>query len=193
MAGYSALSENSLISLVKENDEAAFREIYERYSGLLYVFAFKKLKNEDEAKDIVQEIFIVLWDKRADFNFHTSLTSYLFRAIRNRALNIFVHQKYRDDYASSFQHYLDHKSPEADTQLMEKELAAIIEREIDALPEKMREIFILSRNEQLSHREIAEKLGISELTVKTQVKKALRKLRMKLGLIIYLIWLLNQR
>ena len=93
MAGYGALSENSLISLVKENDEAAFKEIYERYSALLYVFAFKKLKNEDEAKDIVQEIFIALWDKRTDLNFHTSLSSYLFRAIRNRALNIFVHQK----------------------------------------------------------------------------------------------------
>lgn len=193
MAEYSALSEDSLISLIKENDEDAFREIYERYSGLLYVFAFKKLKNEDEAKDIVQEIFITLWDKRTDLNFHTSLSSYLFRAIRNRALNIFVHQKYRDDYASSFQHYLDQRGTEADTLLMEKELAAIIEREIDALPEKMREIFLLSRNEQLSHREIAEKLGISELTVKTQVKKALRKLRLKLGLIIYLIYLLSHR
>lgn len=193
MAVYSDLSEHSLIILMKENDEAAFKEIYERYSGLLYVFALKKVKNEDEAKDIVQEIFIVLWDKRVSLNFHSSLSSYLFRAIRNRALNIFAHQKYRDDYASSFQNYLDQHSPEADILLMEKELAAIIEREVDSLPEKMREVFRLSRNEQLSHREIAEKLGISELTVKTQVKKALRILRLKLGLIAYLVYLFSNR
>ncbi len=194
MGIYAGFSEQDLILLMKDkDDEYAFREIYERYSGLMYVFALKKVKNEDEAKDIVQEIFIVLWNKRADLNFHSSFSSYLFRAIRNRALNIFVHQKYHNDYASSFQTYLDQKSPEADIMLREKEMVAIIEREIDALPEKMQEVFRLSRNEHLSHKEIAEKLGISELTVKTQVKKALRILKLKLGLIVYLVYLLNNR
>ena len=194
MGVYAEFSEQDLILLMKDkDDENAFREIYDRYSGLMYTFAFKKVKNEDEAKDIVQEIFIVLWNKRADLNFHSSFSSYLFRTIRNRGLNIFIHQKYHDDYASSFQTYLDQKSPEADVMLREKEMAAIIAREIDALPEKMREVFRLSRNEHLSHREIAEKLGISELTVKTQVKKALKTLKVKLGLVIYLFFMLNNR
>lgn len=193
MVIYSACSDDELILLMKKHNEAAFREIYERYSGLLYVSALKKLKNEDEAKDVVQEVFIALWDKRADLNVYSSFSSYLFKAVHNRALNIFVHQKYKDDYASSFQHYLDYESPQADESLRKKELAALIEREIAALPEKMREVFRLSRNEQLSHKEIAEKLGISELTVKTQVKKALRTLRLKLGLVIYLAFLLGNK
>lgn len=190
MTLYSVCSDHELILLMKKHDESAFKEIYERYCGLLYVSALKKLRNEDEAKDVVQEVFIVLWDKRADLNFYSSLSSYLFKAIHNRTLNIFVHQKYKDDYASSLQHYLDQENPQADEQLREKELAALIEREVSALPEKMREVFRMSRNEQLSHKEIAEKLGISELTVKTQVKKALRALRLKLGLVIYLAFLL---
>lgn len=189
---YSALSDQDLIILLKKQDEYAFKEIYERYSGALYLLALKKTKNEAEAKDIVQEIFIVLWNKRAELHFHSSVSSYLFKSVHNRALNIFVHQKYHDDYIVSLQNYLDETAPQADSLIREKELTLVIDRAIQSLPEKMREIFQLSRYEQLSHKEIADKLGISELTVKTQVKRALRAMRLNLGLMVYLVCLLNQ-
>jgi len=160
MVIYSAYSDIDLILFVKKENKLAFKELYERYSGLLYVQALKKTKNEDEAKDIVQEIFISLWNKRAELNFHSS------------------------------QNYLNQAPAEADSLLREKELALIIDRAIQDLPERMREIFQLSRHEHLSHKEIADKLGISELTVKTQVKRALRAIRINLGPAIYLLCLL---
>ena len=190
MSIYSAYSDVDLIHLVKKEDELAFKELYERFSGLLYVQALKKTKNEDEAKDIVQDIFIALWNKRAELHFHSSVSSYLFKAVHNRALNLFVHQKYHDDYVTSLQNYINQGPVEADALLREKEMALIIDRAIQDLPEKMREIFQLSRYEHLSHKEIADKLGISELTVKTQVKRALRAIRTNLGPAIYLLCLL---
>lgn len=190
MAIYSAYSDLDLIVLLKKENELAFKELYERYSGLLYVQALKKTKNEDEAKDIVQETFITLWNKRTELNFHSSFSSYLFKTVHNRALNIFVHQKYHDDYIISLQNYLNQAPAEADFLFREKELAQVIDRAVCALPEKMREVFQLSRYEHLTHKEIADKLGISELTVKTQVKRALRAIRINLGPTIYLICLL---
>lgn len=187
---YSKLSDAELTDLLKAGNDLAYTEIYERYSGLLYLFAYKKLKNEDEAKDIVQDIFIALWNRRKELSFHTALRSYLFKAVNNSALNLFVHYKYRSDYISSFEQFLQqYHVPEADELLQEKELSNIIDTEISLLPEKMREIFQLSRKQQLSHKEIADKLGISELTVKTQVKRAIRILRLRLGLILYLVYL----
>jgi len=78
MSIYSTFSDQDLTILLRKQDDTAFKEIYERYSGLLYILALKKTKKEDEAKDIVQEIFIVLWNKRAELNFNSSLSSYLF-------------------------------------------------------------------------------------------------------------------
>lgn len=193
MSVLSAFSDNELLALLKDGDHAAFREIYERYSGVLYNFAYKKLQQEAEAKDVVQEIFIILWNRRSEFVLHSSLSGYLFKSVSNRALNVFTNQKYLVTYIASFDRYLlARQTPQADELLREKELQAIIEREIAALPEKMREIFRLSRYEQLSHKEIGERLGISELTAKTQVKRALRQLRMRLGLLAYLLFFLNQ-
>ncbi|MDR6785263.1 RNA polymerase sigma-70 factor (family 1) [Pedobacter africanus] len=191
MAAYSTYTDQELLALLKQGNDAAFTEIYDRFSGPLYVFAFRKLKNEDEAKDVVQEIFIVLWNRHAELDFHSSLSAYLFKAVHNRALNLFVHQRYHETYISSFEAYLNTYAKDADELLMEKELAAIIDQEIALLPEKMREIFLLSRKEQLSHKEVAERLGISELTVKTQIKRALKVLRLRLGLMIYLAYLLG--
>ncbi|MDO7743049.1 MAG: sigma-70 region 4 domain-containing protein, partial [Pedobacter sp.] len=84
-------------------------------------------------------------------------------------------------------HYIDHDFNYADHRIRERDLATIIEKEISCLPAKMREVFELSRKSHLSHKEIAILLDLSELTVRTQVKKALRILRLKLGLLIYLL------
>lgn len=189
---YKKYNDTELINLLRRGDERAFTEIYDRYSSLLYIFAYKKLCSEEDAKDVVQEIFISLWNRHAVFFLESSLSSYLYKAVNNRALNLFVHRKYQAEYINSFEEYLLTRQPVADHLLQEKELSAIIEREIAALPEKMREVFELSRKEYLSHKEIAVRLGISELTVRTQVKKALRILRPRLGLLVYLVYLLDK-
>jgi len=189
---FNTLTDSELLALLQQGDHAAFHEIYERYSGVLYNFAFKKLQDEEEAKDAVQDIFITMWNRHSELTVHSSLSGYLFKSVSNRALSIFTHKKYEAAYIASFDSYLlSRQTPQADEQIREKDLQLIIEREIDALPEKMREIFRLSRYEQLSHKEIGERLGVSELTSKTQVKRALRQLRMRLGLLTYLLFLLH--
>lgn len=191
MSKYSEHTDHELLGLLKRGDDKAFKQIYDRYSGPLFLFAIRKLKNEQDARDVVQEIFVVLWNKHRELDLYSSLSSYLYKSVHNRALNIFVHRKYQTSYIRSFEDYLEKYAQDADELLMQKELIDIIDHEIRLLPEKMREVFVLSRKEQMSHREIAERLGISEQTVKTQVKRALKILRLRLGLMIYLAYLLR--
>eukprot|EP01132_Coremiostelium_polycephalum_P019035 gene19035-22654_t len=151
------------------------------------------LRNQEEAKDMVQELFEMLWTKRENIFLTGSLSSYLYAALRNKILNLLAHEKVRRKYMDSLGQFMELEKYETDFYIRERELKRKIELEIAALPSKMAEIFILSRKEFLSHKEIASKLELSELTVKTQVKRAIKILRPKLGFIIGLISLLRFR
>jgi RNA polymerase sigma-70 factor (ECF subfamily) len=140
----------------------------------------------------VQDLFIRLWSNRESFLLKTSLPSYLFRAVRNRALDIFAHKKIKSDYVASFQEFIDLPQSTTDYLVREKDISALIDREIQSLPPKMREIFILSRKENYSHKEIAKKIGISEETVTKQIKRALKILRLRLKLILIIAFLLSE-
>lgn len=190
MAAYSAYTDQELTALLKEGDRSAFTEIYERYHSLLYIYAHKKLHNKEESQDVIQEVLIALWNKRLDFSFDLSLKSYLFTAVRNKAFDLFAHKKVESKYLESLQGYIDISTESTDFLVREKDLSGLIEREIQALPPKMREIFELSRREKLSHKEIAKALNISEHTVATQMKRALKVLRLRLGLVVWLAMLL---
>jgi len=191
MPSYRLYSDSELSYLLTQDDEQAFTEIYHRFYGLLFIHASKRLKDEEEAKDVVQQLFESLWLKRAQVRSDGNLSAYLYTAIRHRILDIFSHQEVENKYVDSLQSFIDQDQELTDYRVREKQMKALIESEIDSLPLKMREIFLLSRMENKSHKEIAEKLGISELTVKTQVKKALRILRSKLGLFAYIAFLLK--
>ncbi|MCW3464890.1 RNA polymerase sigma factor [Chitinophaga nivalis] len=191
MTDYTVLSDPELATLLAADSELAFAEIYRRYSRLLFGYACKKLQDPEEAKDIVQEIFVQLWNKRNTYSMQTSLAGYLYRSVRNRALDLFAHKKVADQYLTSLQHFLDQDNILTDHLVREKEITLLIEKEIAALPPKMREVFELSRKAHLSHREIADRLHISEQTVTKQVKKALKLLKVRLGVLLYLIWQLH--
>jgi RNA polymerase sigma-70 factor (family 1) len=178
-----SLTDLELIALLQAGDIAAFTEIHERYYGVLYIHAYKRLPDREEVKDILQELFSHVWNNKESLKGTNNLPAYLYASVRNRILNIFRHKKIRSDYVESFQSFLDqNNAPIADEILQEKELVALIEREIASLPPQMRLIFDLSRNAHLSHKEIAEKLNISPLTVKKQVNNSLKILRTKLGM-----------
>lgn len=189
MADYASFTDAQLLSLLHESDNDAFSEIYERYHSLLYIYAHKKLNHKQEAQDIVQEVLTTLWTKRETIHIETSLPTYLYTATRNKALDLFAHQKVEAKYIESLQAYLD-SGIQADSLARENSLKALIEREIDALPPRMREVFILSRRKQMTHKQIAEQLDISEQTVSTQIKKALKVLRLRLGIIAWIMLLL---
>ncbi len=182
MAGYQTLTDQELSTLLSQGDKKAYTEIYERYHSLLYIYANKKLHSKEESEDIVQEVLIALWNKRFEFNLERSLASYLFTAVRNKALDIFSHRKVESKYVTSLQNFIDDAGTSADFLIRENDLRILIEKEIEALPPRMREVFRLSRTNFLSHKEIALIMGISEQTVSTQIKKALRVLKIRLGL-----------
>jgi RNA polymerase sigma-70 factor (ECF subfamily) len=192
MGTYTNLPDDKLVALLQQGNEQALKEIFTRYNKLLYSYAYKKLEDQEEAKDIVQDLFIRLWSNRESFLLKTSLPSYLFRAVRNRALDIFAHKKIKSDYVASFQEFIDLPQSTTDYLVREKDISALIDREIQSLPPKMREIFILSRKENYSHKEIAKKIGISEETVTKQIKRALKILRLRLKLILIIAFLLSE-
>ena len=192
MGAYLTLSDSELLQLLKESDHAAYTEIYQRYFHLLFVHAYKKLRDENQAKDIVQDIFATLWFKR-DFNLPASnLAGYLFTAVRNKIFDLFAHQQVETKYIDSFKDYLsNHSNTPTDHLVRENQLKAYIEKEIQALPPKMKKIFEMSRRENLSHKEIAEKLNVSENNVSKQVNNALRVLKTKLGVITFIFFLIR--
>jgi len=184
---YSDYSDQALCSLLKEGDRQAYIEIYTRYNSLLYIYAFKKLRNKEEAKDVVQEVFIQLWNRHEQLSVDTSLAGYLYQSVRNRALNIFAHQQIEQKYIDSLNDFLGTQTAGTDYLIREKEIAALIEKEINALPPKMRQVFLLSRKEHKTYKEIASAMNISEDTVNTQMKRALKIMRDKLGPLFILV------
>ena len=182
MIDYKLLSDAQLILLLKDSDHSAYTEIYNRYYYLMIVHAYKKLRNEDQSKDIVQELFTALWIKRDITLTTNNLAGYLYTAIRNRILDFFSHQNVESRYILSVKDYSINHSATTDHLIREKEFNAYIEREIQALPPKMREIFKLSRKEHLSYQKIAEKTGTSENNISKQINNAVKILRKKLHL-----------
>lgn len=192
MADLTSKSDPELIALLSAGNEQAFAEIYQRYHHLLFLYTYKKLGDPEEAKDCIQEIFINLWNNRNTLTIKTSLASYLYIAARNKAFDLFAHKKVAARYLSSLQQMLQEPVISTDHLLREKEIQALINKEIAALPPRMREVFELSRREQLSHRDIAAKLHIAEDTVTSQIKKALKLLRVKLGLFTWVLLFLHR-
>lgn len=188
MGVYSTLSDGELIQLIKESDHSAYTEVYHRYFYLLFTHAYKKLRNEEQAKDIVQDVFAALWFKR-EYNLPTSnLAGYLYTVVRNKIFDLFAHQQVESKYINSLNDYMNaHTSIPADQRLREKELQNYIEKEIEALPKKMRQAFELSKKEKLSNREIADQLNTTESNVSQHVNNAVRILKTKLNTMLFFI------
>ena len=182
MSAYSTIHDEVLFSLMKADEGDAFKEIYERYFDSLFLHAYRKLNSKEEARDVVQETFAVLWDKRDRIYLTGSLSGYLFAAVRNRILNIIAHRQVESLYVSSLQKFLEEGTCQTDYLVRSNQLNSLIEKEMAELPAKMKEIFALSRHDHLSHSEIAGHLNLSEQTVKKQVTNALKILKTKLSI-----------
>lgn len=172
------LTDEDIYELLRTDNQIAFSVLFQKYNQLLFIYIYKKLKDEEECRDIVQEVFLNLWNNRKKIRLKSSLKSYLFQAVRNRALNVFVHKKVSQKFLDSFPK-LPKVEEGTDYAIREKDIIDTIDREIALMPPKMQEIFALSRKEYLSHREIAQMLGISEDTVTTQIKRALKRIKGK--------------
>ncbi|HEY0177806.1 MAG TPA: RNA polymerase sigma-70 factor [Pedobacter sp.] len=191
MPGLEDLLDEELMSLVQADDQKAFSEIYNRYKGILVVHAYKKLGDFEDAKDVVQESFSVFWNNRSAMKISSNLSGFLYTMVSNKVLNLIKHRGVAFKYASSFRKTIEEHPNPTEIRMREKDMAEIIQKEIDALPPKMRMVFLLSRKEHLSHKEIAAALDISEFTVKNHMKSALKILRQRLGLVVFLLLLMK--
>lgn len=191
MADYSTYTDQELTALLKAGDNLAFSEIYNRFKGPLYIHAFNLLREREEARDILQQVFEFLWYDRENLVIKSQLSGYLYTLIRNKIFKTIAHHKVESKYISSLADFASSGECVTDHLVRERQLLDIIEKEIAELPEKMREIFELSRKGGLSHKEIAAQLKLSEKTVRNQVNNALKILRVKLGLAVYLMLFIN--
>lgn len=186
MAEYDCMNDLELVNLIRSGNKDAFAEIYERYFGVLYLHAYRQLRDKDEAKDLLQELFSYLWSHRENLTPAANFSNYLYASVRNRVLNILAHKYVEDKFLLSLGHAGSKTEAVTDHLARERQLAMIIEKEIQLLPPKMRQVFELSRKANLSHKEIAARLELSEQSVRSHVKGALRLLRTRLGLWVYL-------
>jgi len=184
MIPYQKLSDDELTTLLKQGDDRAFTEIYDRYFWLLHAHAYKWLRNREDVRDIIHELFSNLWAKRQTLELEQKLAPYLYASVRNRIFNQLARDKYAVQYSDKLENFLEHGECITDHLVRERMLMEVIENGIAEMPRKMREVFEMSRKQQLSHKEIAEKLDISEATVRKHIHHALKRLRPKLEIVI---------
>lgn len=177
--------DSELMKSLKKNNDAAFNIIYDRYAPLLFIHATKMLQDHEKAKDIIQDIFTMLWSRRHELIIESNLKSYLYRTVRNRILDLFAKEKVRLEYQNNLQQ-INLTQPSSEYQYQHKELQAIIESELHKLPEQMQRVFLLSRFEHKTYKEISDDMNIAEGTVKKQIYLALKRLRKNLSYIFYI-------
>ncbi|TDS14976.1 RNA polymerase sigma factor [Sphingobacterium paludis] len=184
---YGILSDEVLMDLIRHDDQQAFAMLYQRYSGALYAHAYNFIHDREESKDVLQKVFAKIWDIRNQLPLHINISAYLYQTVKHVLINHIARSKVADRYVESLSSFANSYVADTDHSIREKQLQQIIAQEIAQLPPKMRTIFELSRTAYLTHRQIAEKLGISEKTVKNQISNALKLLRAKLPELLFLL------
>lgn len=180
MSDHYTSTDDELFASLKQGDSTAFDVIYNRYHGILFIHAYRLLQDKEEARDVVQDLFAVLWTKAPAIELKSSVAGYLYKAVRNRVLDIIAHRKIQSGYLQSLRKFMDEGAVITDDYVREQELTRMIEDEVKLLPPKMREVFELSRFANMSHKDIAAQLQISDKTVKKQINYAIRALKLKL-------------
>ncbi|MFC7524124.1 RNA polymerase sigma factor [Parapedobacter sp. GCM10030251] len=187
---YQLYTDEELVDLMAGDDYPAFTEIYNRYAGVLFLHAQKRLQDREAAKDLIQDIFESLWSKRMVMTIESQLANYLYTVVRYKIINLEVREKRLSVLEATWKELMVEEQPLPDCLVREKELKQLIEAEASRLPKKMRDIFYMSRELHLTHSEIAEQLNLSPATVKKQVNNALKVLRVKFQTLVILLLLL---
>lgn len=168
--------------MIQQGDTLAFDEMYEKYWAKLYAFAYNRLREKEACEEIIQDIFVSLWANRENLQITSSLSGYLFQAVKYQMLNFMKSTQVRNSYIDSFNHFRDALFDDSTNEQMAlNDLKMMLEKSIEELPDKCQEVFRLSRIHHLSIQEIALQLNISHKTVENHLTKALKHLRSSLG------------
>lgn len=168
--------EEKYFKQMQQGDSEAFEYFFKEYMHSLYSYALGFMKEKEEAEDIVQDVYVYLWNNREKILYTGSVYAYLQRAVKNACINKRQHeaveQKYRQEVLLTEEEAFDWRDVEAVREMRQRLLDAI-----ERLPERCKQIFMMSCVEGIKYKEIALQMGISENTIKTQVKLAYKKLR----------------
>lgn len=187
MKTYISYTDQELTALLRNGDRQAYAEIYNRYKFILHNHAWNKIRDREEARDALQEVFTKLWLKRETLDIGDNLSGYLYNSVRNHILNLIARKAVQAKYIDAIKDFTEQHEVLTDHRVRENQLKELIDREIANLPPRMREVFELSRKQHLSHKEIADMLGTSEETVKKQISNSLKVLRVRLGILVYIL------
>lgn len=183
--------DKELVVLLRRGEVSAFEYIFTAYYDSLLNYADRLLNDMETARDVVQQVYYKIWEGRLNLNISLSVKAYLFKSVYHGCLNTLAHkkniQKYEQEQLADFYFSTVILSPEAELDLWQSDVAKALEEAIASLPEKCREVFVLSKIEGLKNREIAEKLNISEKTVERHMSIALSKLREELEWLLQIV------
>ena len=180
MTNYTQQNDDQLVNLIQYDDEAAFRELFDRYYTLLTNIANRYVEDAHIAEDIAQDVFIKLWNRRKNLAIHFSFKQYICRAVVNTSINHLRQQKKLDIILSedTDEEYFTRPNLTDDDQRAEQEnLENKLLEAIQRLPERCRLVFTMHKIDGLSHKEVAEELGISTKTIENQITKAMKVLK----------------
>lgn len=183
---------SDLISFLKNDNRDTFEAIYDGFADSLYRYVYKRVNIKEISEEIVQEIFVSLWNKRKSLEIQTSLEAYLFGAAKFRILTYIRSERVRKEYAENFALFNSFELDNSTEEMINlKDLQNTIDDSIKELPEKCRTVFRLSRMEHEPIAKIAESMNISRRTVENYLSRAMKHLRASLGefLTVLFIWL----
>lgn len=178
----SSKDKSGLVKKIRSGDHPAFETLFYRYYSQLCVFSNSYVKSLDIARDVVQEVFIKIWDNRENFYINQSLKAYLFMAVRNQSLNFLQQRKQKQRLEDRLKKQQVLNEAINKDELNTEELTQKVWKFVEQLPERRRTIFILYRKHGLSYEEIAEVMGIARKTVENQMGKSLKFLREQVDL-----------
>lgn len=174
---YGSFQESEWVERLREGNLAAFEALFRRYYEELCLFCLQYVRDPEVAEDLVQDLFVRIWEQRNTLYPQGSSRGYLFAATRNRALNYLKHKQVEQNWTAEATQVPPGESDRPDENLQYNETIDAFEKALNALPEGQRTVFLLSRRHDLTYAEIASLLGISVKTVETQMGRALRRLR----------------
>jgi len=175
-------TDKDLLMQLKNDDIAAFNEVYRRYHTKIFLLATRFLPYKEDAEEILQNVFIAVWNNRHKINADQNFASYLFSVARHNIYNALRKAVYRQGYFDFIRYHSSEQTFITEEVILYNELDTLFHQYIENLPPKRREIFRLFREEGLSYREISEKLSITASTVNSQLTKAFDYIRHKITL-----------
>lgn len=179
-----SLQDKQLIERIRKGNSAAFEELFNRYWEPLFAAAMHRLQSRDLSQDVIQELFVDLWVKRTSLQIQSNVEGYLYTSLKHRIINKIKSEAVRDKYEKMVLEFYEINELATGRQFSEKALLEEIKKQTEKLPDRRREIFEMSRFDQLSHKEISDKLNISPKTVENHINNALKTIRPRLEKII---------